>query len=228
MRLLVIDDEPSLLRALSHLLGEQQIVVDTAQDGETGLDMARTRIYDLLVIDVMLPIHTGPDIIKMLRRENDTTPILLLTARDAVTDRVHGLDSGADDYLSKPFRAEELLARVRALTRRRQTSASQTVRAYEFAIDERQHSATYKGHALPLTEKEYQLLALLVRNPTQTLSRDLLVERLWGQTTTPGSSLETLIHMLRRRILYLQRQLAEPTRSPIETVRGVGYRFRGP
>jgi len=229
MRLLIIDDEPALLRALSHLLEEQQIAVDTAQDGETGLDMARTRIYDLLVIDVMLPVHSGPDIVKMLRREKDPTPILLLTARDAVHDRVQGLDSGADDYLSKPFRAEELLARVRALTRRLQSRpSSQPIRAYDFAIDVHQHTATYKGHPLPLTQKEYQLLVLFIRNPAQTLSRDLLWERLWGHAEDRGSSsLETLIHMLRRQIIQIQQKLDEPTCSPIETIRGFGYRFRG-
>lgn len=229
MRVLLIDDEEKFANALKQTLSEQQIVVDVAYDGHSGLDMALCGTYDLLIVDVMLPRLSGYEVIRALRDEGDSTPMLLLTARDAVDDRVEGLDSGADDYLVKPFATKELLARVRALTRRLgKVGGTETLCVRDFCLDLVSRTMTFRGVPLPLSTKEFQLMELFMRNPDQVLPKVLILDRIWGfETTSDMNAVEIYIHLLRKKIHAHLHALDTSSGAVIETVRGIGYTFRG-
>lgn len=170
MRLLLVEDEKRLAGALSHILKKNAYGVDMAYDGVTGQEMAETGIYDIIVLDRMLPGKEGLEVLQALRQKGITTPVLLLTARDAVEDRVDGLDAGADDYLVKPFATEELLARLRALARRRPDRLqSEEIRVGGLALDPLHCEASYKDEAVKLTLKETQLLELFMYNHGQVI-----------------------------------------------------------
>lgn len=226
MRMLIIDDEVKLLRALQQTFVDLQFAVDTATDGPTGLVLAQEGGYDLLVVDVMLPGMSGYRIVETLRSQGDSTPILLLTAKDAVDDRVQGLDAGADDYLVKPFAIKELLARVRALTRRSgDVVGTKTLAAGPFELDLITRSVAYQGDALSLTAKEFQLLELFLRNPGQVLPKELILDRIWGfGGPEDTNAVEIYVHFLRKKIDA--RSQGGAGSSVIETVRGVGYALR--
>ncbi|MCY0870081.1 MAG: response regulator transcription factor, partial [Firmicutes bacterium] len=202
MRILAIDDERDFLLALQQLLSEQHYDVDVAQDGHTGLDMAQSGIYDLLIVDVMLPGCSGPDLLRTLRAAGDATPALLLTARDSVDDRVTGLDSGADDYLTKPFHIKELLARVRALSRRTSELVGvEAIAAGDVSLDLETRTVTVRGQYVNLTRKELQLLELLLRNRNRVMPRETLFDRIWGYDTDVDSNvLEAYVHYLRKKL----------------------------
>ncbi len=230
MRVLIVDDEVKLLKALEQLFKEHNYLVDTATDGADGLDRAREGTYDLLLIDVMLPKLSGYDLVKSLRKDGDSTPILLLTAKDAVDDRVEGLDSGADDYLVKPFATKELLARVRALTRR--TGEVMGTKSFElgpFELDLTSRSVTLGGEPLVLTAKEFQLLELFLRHPGQILPKELILDRVWGfEAPVDTNAVEIYVHFLRKKIDAHKTSIEDAETIPfIETVRGVGYVLRG-
>lgn len=228
MRVLIIDDEADLIKALKILLTDQQYDVDTALNGMQGLEMAQAGIYDLLIVDVMLPGLNGLELVRTLREDGDATPILLLTARDSVADRVQGLDSGADDYLVKPFSFPELFARVRALTRRSgEIMGVRQINAGACSLDLVTRTFTCQGEPVPLTHKEFQLMELFLRNPGRVLTKDLLYDRIWGfEADVDSNVLEAYIHFLRKK-LESRRSQSETAASPlIETVRGVGYVFR--
>ncbi|GGJ08625.1 DNA-binding response regulator [Alicyclobacillus cellulosilyticus] len=222
MRILLVEDEKKLASALRQLFKEHHYEMDVAYDGETGLDLARTHSYDALVLDIMLPKLSGLDIVRTLRKEGHDVPILLLTAKDTVEDRVKGLDTGADDYLVKPFANEELLARVRALTRRTGNLAgTNEMTVGPFTIDLTERVVRRGDEVLSLTQKEFQLLELLLRNHGKVLSKELILDRVWGpDASVVGNAVENYIHFLRRKI-----DLPDQP-SYIETVRGVGYVFR--
>ncbi|MCL6631876.1 MAG: response regulator transcription factor [Alicyclobacillus herbarius] len=224
MRILLVEDEKRLAAALLQLFKEHNYAADVAHDGITGLDLASTNSYDILVLDVMLPGMSGLDIVRQLRAEKLDVPILLLTARDAVSDRVAGLDAGADDYLVKPFANEELLARIRALARRPAALAgTDAISAGPFRIDLGTREATRDGVALNLTAKEFQLLELFIRNQGKVLAKDLILDRVWGpDADVIANAVENYVHFLRKKI----DQPGKP--SYIETVRGVGYVFKIP
>ena len=229
MRILIVDDEADLRTALRQLLMEQQYTADAAADGEEGLDMARGGIYDLLIVDVMMPGMSGTDLVRALREEGDATPVLLLTARDGVDDRVAGLDSGADDYLVKPFHSRELLARVRALARRAgELLGVRSLTAGDYSLDLIGRSVSFRGATIPLTHKEFQLMELFMRNRGRVLARETIFDRIWGYESDIDSNvLETYVHFLRRKLDAFQKRGKSPRTSPaIETVRGVGYVFR--
>lgn len=231
MRVLIVDDDVPLTRALAELLTEYQFATDIAHDGRAGLELAEADIYDLMIVDVMLPKMNGPQIVKILREDGCTAPILLLTARDAVTDRVDGLDSGADDYLVKPFQSKELLARVRALTRRTPTQkAPHLLVVGDFKLDATVQSATFRDSPLSLTNKEFQLLEVLARNAGRALQREQLIDHIWGYANAAeAGNLEMLVHMLRRKLDVAQSTLSRPSPPAshrITTVRGIGYCFR--
>ncbi|MDQ0189157.1 response regulator transcription factor [Alicyclobacillus cycloheptanicus] len=222
MRILLVEDERRLASAVQQLLRDQQYVSDVAYDGETGLDLALTNSYDALVLDIMLPKRSGLEIVKEVRSAGMDVPILLLTARDAVDDRVLGLDTGADDYLVKPFANRELLARIRALTRRQGSlTGTESMSVGPFSIDLTQRVVTRNGEPLTLTVKEFQLLELLMRNHGRVLSKEVILDRVWGpEAPVIGNAVENYIHFLRKKI-------DQPGRpSYIETVRGVGYLFK--
>lgn len=191
--------------------------------------MARAGIYDLLIVDVMLPHMSGYAIVRALRDDLDTTPILLLTARDAEDDRVEGLDSGADDYLIKPFGIKELLARIRALTRRAgDLKGVRMIHAGGYSLDLEERSVSLQGVSLTLTHTEFQLMELFIRNAGQVLKRDMLFDRVWGYDAEIDSNvLETYIHFLRKKLEKCRQQQVSGTQAAdILTVRSVGYVFK--
>lgn len=222
MRILVVEDERRLASALKQLLKEHQYVVDIVHEGDMGLDLALTESYDLVVLDIMLPKMTGIEILREMRSEQIQTPVLLLTAKDTVEDRVTGLDAGADDYLVKPFDTKELLARVRALTRRTgQLNGTEAMESGPFRLDLNARTVTKNEEMLTLTSKEFQLLELFMRNQGKVLSKEIILDRVWGpDADVIGNAVENYVHFLRKKI-----DDADKT-SFIATVRGVGYVFQ--
>ncbi|WP_067618044.1 response regulator transcription factor [Alicyclobacillus acidiphilus] len=221
MRILLVEDERRLAAALRQLLKENQYVVDASHDGEEGYDFALTDSYDLVILDIMLPGMSGVDILRGMREHDVQTPVLLLTAKDTVEDRVNGLDAGADDYLVKPFDNKELLARVRALSRRTgQFSGTDAMEVGPFRLDFTTRTVTRRGEVLSLTAKEFQLLELFLRNQSKVLSKEIILDRVWGpDADVIGNAVENYVHFLRKKI-------DEPDKpSYISTVRGVGYLF---
>ncbi|MFO1059706.1 MAG: heavy metal response regulator transcription factor [Dongiaceae bacterium] len=217
MRILVIEDEPKAARYLERGLGESGFVVDVAGDGEDGLALALMNDYDLLIVDVMLPGRDGWSIVAELRRRKNT-PVIFLTARDAVADRVRGLELGADDYLVKPFAFSELLARVRTVLRRGPARQAMELRVADLEIDMARQRATRAGHPVRLTSKEFALLALLARRAGEVLSRALIAEMVWGiNFDTDTNVVEVLVRRLRSKV-------DEPFATKlIHTERGRGY-----
>lgn len=224
MKILLVDDEAALTEPLSRLLSREGYTVDVATDGRVGCQLATNNSYDLLILDWMLPHLTGLQICQQLRDRGDRTPVLFLTAKDTLDDRVIGLDAGADDYLVKPFELRELLARVRALLRRPPTlDAPPTqfrLQVDDLELDVGNQLAYVKGKSIELSEKETKLLGYLMQNAGQVLAHDRIEAFLWGENTAPSSNvLAALVRLLRRKI--------EVKGSPelIQTVYGKGYRI---
>lgn len=224
MRILLVDDEVELTDPLSRVLSREGYSVDIAYDGATGNQMALQGDYDLLILDWMLPQTSGLEICQQLRRRGNMTPVLFLTAKDTLDDRVQGLDAGADDYLIKPFELRELLARVRAQLRRITSTDAGTLteklRVEDLELDLENQLAYRQGRLIQLSEKECQLLEYLMRHPGQLLTHAQIHQQLWGDTDKPSSNvLAAQIRLLRRKI--------EGNNEPplIHTVYGKGYRF---
>jgi two-component system, OmpR family, manganese sensing response regulator len=224
MRILLVDDEVELTDPLSRMLTREGYSVDAAYDGTSGSQLAQSGRYDLLLLDWMLPGKTGLEICQELRRQGDTTPVLFLTAKDTLDDRVEGLDAGADDYLVKPFELRELLARVRALLRRSGSqSHSHTTRRLVVAdleLDRENQVAYRQGRIIDLSEKESQLLQYFMENAGQLLTHVQILQYLWKDEESPSSNvIAALIRLLRRKI-------EQSGEIPlIHTVYGKGYRF---
>lgn len=223
MRILLVEDEKRLVTALVHILKKNNYGVDVAYDGQTGQDMAETAIYDLVVLDRMLPKKDGVAVLKDLRSQGIKTPVLLLTAMDAIDDRVTGLDAGADDYLVKPFDTKELLARIRALGRRQDLPIQgDLLQISSLILDPLKCEASCGNHSTKLTVKECQLLDLFIRNKGQVLSKEQIFDRVWGfDTEVEVNNVETYVHYLRKKLTAIE--------SPVilETIRGVGYCLKG-
>jgi two-component system copper resistance phosphate regulon response regulator CusR len=218
LRILIVEDEKKTAAYLRRGLTENGFTVVVAEQGEDGLRLARTGTYDLLILDVMLPQRDGWSILEELREAGKETPVLFLTARDAVVDRVKGLELGADDYLVKPFAFSELLARIRSILRRTTASQRETVRLADLEIDFVRQKATRAGHRLELTPKEFALLALLVRRTGEVLSRAFLAEQVW-EMRYAGETNVVDVHVRR-----LRAKVDDPfAHKLIHTVRGVGY-----
>lgn len=221
MRVLVVDDDIRLCSTLERGLAEEGYAVDIAHDGDEGLYMAETHAYDLIVLDVMMPGIDGFSVCRALRAASNPAPILMLTARDAVRDRVAGLDGGADDYLVKPFAFDELLARARALTRRQVPSRAIVLSLGDLALDTATRRLTRGGQTIELTSKEYAVLEYLLRNPGTVVTRGMIEEHAWNNDFDSVSNLvDVYIRRLRAKI---DRDGGE---SAIETIRGAGYRLR--
>jgi len=220
VRLLVIEDEPKSAAYLRKGLSEHGYVTDIAENGDDGLHMARNSEYDLVILDVMLPRRDGWEVLSDLRRAGKQTPVLFVTARDSVPERVKGLELGADDYLVKPFAFSELLARIRTILRRAPVRIGDTLRIADLELCPLSHRATRAGKRLDLTLKEFLLLTLFVRHPGEILSRALIAEQVWDMNFDCGTNVVD-VHVRR-----LRSKVDDPfERKLIRTVRGAGYVF---
>jgi len=219
MRVLLVEDETRLAEALAYILKKNKYAVDLAFNGISGEELAETGIYDLIILDRMLPGKEGVAVLESLRARGIKTPVLMLTARDAIQDRVAGLNAGADDYLIKPFATEELLARLAALARRSPELLNEgKLPAGRLTLDPMRCEVSYGPSTIKLTLKEAQLLEYLIKNRGQVLSREQLLSRVWGLDT------EVEINIVEIYIHYLRKKLdPEESGVQIETVRGVGY-----
>ena len=218
MRVLVVEDDRGIGDLVCDDLRDQGYAVDWAQDGDEALGLLASFPYDLVVLDLMLPGHNGFEIVERLRGGGQKVPVLMLTARDSVDDRVKGLELGADDYLVKPFHLTELRARVRALLRRSQGEASNQMNVGRLALDVAQKRIWFAGNEVRLSGREYTVLEFLALNAGGYYTRDALLEHVWpGDTSVDPRTVDTYIR-------YLRRKLGDEV---IETVRGLGYRFRG-
>jgi DNA-binding response OmpR family regulator len=221
LRILVVEDERRLAAIIKRGLVEEGYAVDNAYDGEEAQYMAETTRYDAMILDIMLPKRDGVTVCRNLRAESINTPILMLTARDTLDDRIKGLDSGADDYQVKPFAFSELLARVRALLRREALPKSQKLRSSDVVMDTLSRETWRGQRKLDLTTKEYSMLEYFMRHPNVVLSRTMLEENIWDYSFDGVSNIvDVYVRRLRRKL----EEGGEP--SIIETVRGAGYRLK--
>lgn len=219
MRLLVVEDEIQLADALTELLKRSRYFVDTVYDGIEGLDNALTGVYDCIILDIMLPGMNGIEILSNLRREKISTPVLLLTARSEVEDKINGLDCGADDYLTKPFVTGELLARIRALTRRKGELVDESRLTFSgLELNKNTCSIIYSGSDVKLSLKEYQIMELLMTNPQQILPKERIIEKIWGyESDAEYNNIEVYISFLRKKLAVISAPVC------IRTARGIGY-----
>lgn len=220
MRILVVEDELHLAEALSHILKKNYYTVDVANDGEAGLDNALSGIYDVIVLDIMLPKMDGITVLETLRSEGFDTPVILLTAKGEISDKVRGLDSGADDYLAKPFNTEELLARIRALGRRRGEiiSNTNTLSYGDITLNTSTLKLTNGANEISLTLKESELLEYLMLHKEMVCSKEQIIEKLWGfESEAEANHVEVYVSFLRKKLAFVQ------SKATISTVRGVGY-----
>ena len=222
MRILVVEDERRMAAFISRALAEESCAVDCASDGQAGLDMATTYDYDAIVLDLMLPKLDGLAVCRALRAAGRHAPVLIVSARDMVADRVHGLDAGADDYLTKPFAIEELLARLRALERRHDHGPT-VLKVGDLVLDPTTRMARRRARAISLTSKEYALLEYLMRRAGTIVTRTMIAERVWNCTFDFGSNVVDVY------VKHLRGKIDEPgTPTFIQAVRGAGYVLRDP
>lgn len=223
MRILLVEDNRRLSDSLKRSLMDDNYAVDTAYDGQEGEELAELTPYDLIILDVMLPKKNGVDVCRSLRNQRIKTPILMLTARDALEDRVLGLDSGADDYLVKPFEMDELRARLRALLRRESDDKSSLITIADLVLDPATHFVQRGGKPVELTAREYAMLEYLMRNPNRLITRQMAENHLWSyDSQVLSNAVDVYIRRLRSKI-------DDPFDVKlIETVRGAGYRLRRP
>lgn len=219
MMILLVEDEPNLSDALSYILKKNNYCVNAAFDGITGQDMAESNIYDLIILDRMLPGKEGLEVLKDIRKKGIKTPVLILTAKNTISDKVEGLDCGADDYLSKPFSKDELLARLRALSRRQaDIIKSEDIKLGAMTLNPKKGEIKCGGEVIKLTMKESQLLELLLRNKNQVITKEQILDKLWGFTSDVElNNVEVYLSYLRKKLNSIKCNIS------IETVRGMGY-----
>lgn len=218
MRILLVEDEKKIASFIERGLKERHYAVDVAQDGEEGLYLAEINPYDLILLDIMLPKKDGVAICRALRDQKNNTPILMLTARDAVKDKVSGLNAGADDYLTKPFSFSELLARIRALLRRERQEKVDTIKISDLELNMLNHRVKRGNRDIPLTNKEYGLLEYLMLNANQIVTRTMISEHVWKE------SFNSFTNVIDVHIRYLRNKIDKDSKEKlIHTVRGTGY-----
>lgn len=223
MQILIIEDEERLADALGQIIREAKYMVDIVHDGKTGLLYCTSGIYDVIILDVMLPGKNGFEIARQLRAQKISTPILMLTARDEVSSKVAGLDSGADDYMTKPFEPEELLARIRALSRRQGDVVLDEITFSDLRLQLLSGELWCGTKSLHLGYKELEILKILMTNPKVITSKETLLTKVWGcDSGAEGNNVEAYISFLRKKLAYLDSQAC------ISTIRKVGYRLESP
>jgi len=222
MRILVIEDEKKVADFVSKGLEEEHYAVDTAYDGEIGLDLAETNDYDLVVLDLMIPKIDGWEVLRRMRANGNKVPVLILTARDSVEEIVKGLDSGSDDYLTKPFAFAEFLARVRALLRREKVEKEPVLRVGDLTLSLVTHRVNRGGREIELTSKEYTLLEYMMRNPNKVLTRVMISEHVWDY------HFDSMTNVIDVYVNYLRKKIDKDFEAKlIHTIRGVGYVIKG-
>ena len=223
MRILVVEDEVRLAEALVQILNKNKYTAESVYNGEDGLNYALSGIYDLIILDIMLPKMNGLEVLKHLRKAHIQTPVILLTAKDEVADKVTGLDYGADDYLTKPFVTDELLARIRALTRRRgELICDDTLHFSDLGLNLSTYELTCHGKSIKLALKEFRILEFFISHGQHVVSKEDLIEKIWGyDSEAEYNNVEVYISFIRKKLIHLQSKVA------IQTVRGVGYHLEG-
>jgi two-component system copper resistance phosphate regulon response regulator CusR len=221
MRILLIEDEVKLSAFIRRGLVAERYAVDVAKDGRSGLELAQTYQYDLIILDLMLPVMDGSEVLRRLRKENSSVPVLILSARDSLQDKVSNLETGADDYLTKPFAFAELLVRIKALMRRGPVNRASTIRVSDLELDRLSQQVKRSGHRIDLTSKEYALLEYLMSNAGRVLSRNMIIEHVWDQ------SFDGITNIVDVYIRHLRNKV-DSGHEPklLRTVRGVGYTIR--
>lgn len=217
MQILIVEDEARIASFLKRGLEAEGFAVEHAADGIDGLERATVMKPDLIILDLILPRLSGEEVLRRLRESGHNTPVIVLTAKDDISDRVNNLNAGADDYLVKPFSFSELLARIRARLRSSEQTSATHLEVAGTTLDLRRREATYAGESVELTSREFALLETLMRHPGQVMSQAQLLDRVWGYDHDPGSNVVEVY------VGYLRRKLSPEL---IETVRGVGYRLR--
>ena len=226
-RILIIEDEEKIARVLTLELNYEGYETEAAYDGKTGLELAESKKWDLILLDVMLPELNGIEVLRRFRKKDGTTPVILLTARDAVPDKVNGLDQGANDYVTKPFEIEELLARIRVSLRFSPQSGAENhgdvLKAHDLQLDQGTREVLRSGNQIDLTSREFDLLVYLLQNKNQVLSRDQIISHVWGYDFVGDTNVvDVYIRYLRKKVDYpYEIQL-------IHTYRGVGYSLKEP
>lgn len=218
MRILLVEDEVHLAQALTEILKKNMYSADAVYDGQQGLEYAMSGVYDLLILDIMLPKMSGIEILKNLRAAKVSVPVLMLTAKDEIEDKVAGLDYGADDYMTKPFSTDELLARVRALLRRKGEVVDDELCFGDIILKTKKNELVSGDNQVKLSLKEFQILELLMYNPNQILTKERIIDKIWGgDSDAEYNNVEVYISFLRKKIQFLG------AKTEIKTVRGVGY-----
>jgi DNA-binding response OmpR family regulator len=217
MRILIVEDEHRIANTIKKGLEQERYAVDVAYNGKDGFDLASTEEYDLIILDILLPLMDGFTFCKELRQNQIETPILMLTAKGQIQDKVEGLDAGADDYLTKPFSFEELLARIRALTRRPKLLLNSTLKIKDLHLDPKLFQVKRRGKIIKLTKKEFSLLEYLMRNAGRIVSKDQIISHVWDYEA------DILPNTVEAHIGRLRRKLGKP--EIIQTIRGFGYQI---
>ncbi|WP_277071675.1 response regulator transcription factor [Slackia exigua] len=219
MQALIVEDDVRLASALARILNENGYVTDVVHDGQDGYDYASSGIYDVVILDVMLPRKNGCRVVEELRRARIDTPVLMLTARSEIPDKIEGLDSGADDYMTKPFSPAELLAHLRALTRRQGQVVFERIEAGDLSLNIESRDLSCNGKSIALSFKEFELARILFSNPGQIVSKDTLISKVWGvESTAVDNNVEAYVSFLRKKIRFLGSGVS------IDTIRKAGYR----